>query len=202
MNTNIQFSTVRRRRAFTLPEIIIVLAIFSMLSIALVSSQLFGLRLHKVTQTKLSATADGRKALNRVREDIREGKIVLVGNGGASAFRPVTNGAPQIGNALQIHPTTNLNVFTRYYLDFDEGNLMSVTSDDPEPQVIARYITNQFVFQAEDFQGNVLTNDENNRVVRMILEFYQWEYPVADIGPGGMYDYYRLQTRVTRRLIE
>jgi hypothetical protein len=58
------------------------------------------------------------------------------------------------------------------------------------------------VFRAEDFRGNILTNDRNNRVIRMMLEFYQWEYPIASAGPGGMYDYYRLQTRITRRLIE
>jgi len=39
-------------------------------------------------------------------------------------------------------------------------------------------------------------------VIRMMLEFYQWEYPLAAAGQGAMYDYYRLQTRITRRLIE
>jgi hypothetical protein len=79
---------------------------------------------------------------------------------------------------------------------------MRIDNGQAEPQMIAQFITNQFVFQAEDFQGNVLTNDENNRVVRMTLEFYQWKNPMARVGPGGRYDYYRLQTRVTRRLIE
>ena len=68
--------------------------------------------------------------------------------------------------------------------------------------VVARFVTNQFVFQAEDFRGNVLTNNDNNRVIKMTLEFFQWEYPIATIGQGSLYDYYRIQTRVTRRMIE
>ena len=64
------------------------------------------------------------------------------------------------------------------------------------------YVTNDIAFRAEDFRGQVLTNNQNNRVIRMILEFYQWEFPVATVGTNGLYDYYRLQTRITRRTIE
>jgi hypothetical protein len=41
----------------------------------------------------------------------------------------------------------------------------------------------------------VLTNDQNNRVIRMNLEFYQWEF-------SDVYEYYRLQTKITCRAIE
>jgi hypothetical protein len=67
---------------------------------------------------------------------------------------------------------------------------------------VAPYITNQLVFQAEDFQGNVATNYVNNRIIRLTLEFYQWEWPLAQAGSGSMYDFYQLQTRMARRLIE
>jgi hypothetical protein len=36
----------------------------------------------------------------------------------------------------------------------------------------------------------------------MMLDFYQWEFPVAQAGAGAFYDYYHLQTRMTRRTIE
>lgn len=192
----------RRALAFTTAEIVVVMAIFTLLVICLVNSQLFGLKMYEISQTKLAATADGRKALNNVRERIRQGKIVFIGNGDNLSFSNITDNFPQIGNAVQIHATTNLSEFTRFYLDPADNNLKSVTANGQQPTVVARFITNQIVFQAEDFRGNILTNDDNNRVIRMTLEFYQWEYPVATIGEGGMYDYYRLQTRVTRRMIE
>jgi hypothetical protein len=68
--------------------------------------------------------------------------------------------------------------------------------------VVARFVTNQVGFAAEDYAGNVLNTDQNNRVVRMNLQFYQWEFPVARAGAGAYYDYYQLQTRMTRRTIE
>ncbi len=189
-------------RAFTLPEIMTVTAVFTLLMLALISCNIFGLRLYHISQTKLVATADGRKALNQVREKIRQGKMVLIGIGDSAGFTNVSDNLPQIGNALQIYPTTNLALFTRYYLDAGDHCLKSVTDNGQDPSVVSRFITNEMVFQAEDFRGNVLTNDDNNRVIRMTLEFFQWEYPIATIGKGGLYDYYRLQTRVTRRLIE
>jgi prepilin-type N-terminal cleavage/methylation domain-containing protein len=198
----ILFPRGSKARAFTLAEMMIVVAIFSLLAIALISCQLFGLRLYHVSETKLAATADGRRALNQVREQVRQAKLVYVGNGDATGFTKIQDDSPQIGNALQIYATTNLNVYTRYYLDSEDKDLKSVTASDTTPLVIARFVTNQMVFQAEDFNGVVLTNDVNNRVIRMTLEFYQWEYPITTIGQGGLYDYYRIQTRVTRRLIE
>jgi len=189
-------------RAFTLPEIMIVIAIFSLLLLVLVSSNIFGLRMYRIAETKLSATADGRKALNEIREKIRQSKIVVIGNGNSSGFTNIGDDLLQIGNALQVYPTTNLNIFTRYYLDSGDNNLKRIASGSTEPSIVSRFVTNRLIFQAEDFRGNILTNDNNNRVVRMTLEFSQWEYPVATVGKGGLYDYYRLQTRVTRRLIE
>jgi prepilin-type N-terminal cleavage/methylation domain-containing protein len=194
--------TRRRPEGFTLAEIMIVVVIFSVLILVLISSQLFGLRMHRVSETKLAATADGRRVLNHIREEARQGKLLYIGNLSGTNFTRIQDSKPQIGNALEIHPTTNRAVYTRYYVDVTDRRLMSISSEGGPPQVIANFVTNQFAFQAEDFRGNILTNDNNNRVIRMTLEFYQWEYPIATIGNGGLYDYYRLQTRITRRLIE
>jgi prepilin-type N-terminal cleavage/methylation domain-containing protein len=188
--------------AFTLPEIMVVMAIFSLLAVVLVSSQLFGMRMYRISETKLSATASGRKALNEVRNEVRSGKLLIIGNGDESTFHPVADNSPQIGNALQIYPSTDTNTYVRFYLDTNDATLDRITSDTSNPQILASYITNYVVFQAEDFQGNVLTNNDNNRVVHMTLKFYQWEFPIAAVGHGGLYDYYQLQTRITRRLIE
>jgi hypothetical protein len=69
---------------------------------------------------------------------------------------------------------------------------------------LADFITNQIVFTAQDYENNVLTNNVNNRVFQVQLFFSQWEFPIAFIGTNGFnaYDYYRLQTRITRRLFD
>jgi hypothetical protein len=70
---------------------------------------------------------------------------------------------------------------------------------------LASYITNQIIFDAEDCFGNILTNNYNNRIIRMELDFYQWEYPIGYIGGANglnAYDFYRLRTKITRRLID
>jgi hypothetical protein len=65
------------------------------------------------------------------------------------------------------------------------------------------------VFDQEDYMGNVQTNDSNvqnpnNRIIRMELDFYQWEYPLGYIGgtAANAYDFYKLTTKVTRRQID
>ena len=197
-------SSVRRRpaRAFTLPEIMVVMVIFSLMVMTLVAVQLFGMRIHRIAETKLAATASGRKAINNVRDEVREAKLLFVGNGDQNSFTKIPDNLQHIGNALQVCPTTNETKFTRFYLDTNDHCLKAITSTNNKPWVVATHVTNQMVFRAEDFRGIILTNERNSRVIRMTLEFYQWEYPIASAGPGGMYDYYRLQTRMTRRLIE
>jgi hypothetical protein len=106
------------------------------------------------------------------------------------------------GNALQIYPTTATNTYARSYMDTQAQELKRVVAGSTTAVVISQFITNQVAFAAEDYAGNVLTTDQNNRVIRMSLQFYQWEFPVARAGVGAYYDYYPLQTRMTRRTIE
>jgi len=191
-----------RQGGFTLAEIMTATGLFSLVVVAVVYSHLLGLKMFNITATRLSATFGARAALNSVRDDIRSGKTLYVGSGNSAGFTNVAGNGPQQGNALQIYPTAATNVFVRYYLDPAAQQLKRVTSGGGGAQVIASYITNQLAFYAEDYAGNTLTNDQNNRVIRLYLEFYQWEFPVAGAGPGAFYDYYRLQTRATRRTIE
>jgi hypothetical protein len=190
------------RSAFTLAEIMTAMGLFSLVVIGVVYSQLFGMRMFNITSTRLGASDNARKVLNPVRDDIRSGKILYVGNGGSAGFTNIAQNGPRQGNALQIYPTTDTNVFIRYYLDTASQSLQRTASGTGQAQVLALYLTNQIAFVAEDFAGNTLTNDQNNRVIRMVLDFYQWEFPVAQVGGGAFYDSYHLQTRITRRTIE
>jgi type II secretory pathway pseudopilin PulG len=191
-----------RTSAFTLTEILIAAALFALVIVGVVYTHVFGLKMATLTNSKLAATENARRALDRVRDEIRSGKILCVGNGDGGAFTPIAANSPHVGNALQIYRTVDTNIYVRYYLDAADQSLKRKASGIGEVEEIASYITNQMVFRAEDHLGNTLTNDQNNRVIKMTLEFYQWEFPVTRAGGDSYYDSYRLQTRIARRAIE
>lgn len=176
------------------------MAIFSLVMIGVVYSHLFGLRLFNISATRLSASQSSRTALDRVCDDIRSGKLLYIGNGNGTGFTNITSNNPRLGNALEIFPSNATNIFVRYFMDPSAQALKRFDSGSGSVQVIAPFITNQIVFTAEDYAGNALTNDQNNRIIRMNLDFYKWEFPVAQVG--AYYDSYHLQTRISRRNIE
>ena len=204
----------RRRilHGFTLAEAVITVGVFLFVFVGVwIAVQVFGLRIYTLAATKLVATTGGRQALNQIRDQIRGGKTVYVGNCSSavgSSFNYITN-APQQGNALIIYPTTNTAYYTIYYLDtstttnrlvqFNVSNNATIYT-----KALASYLTNQIVFDARDWQNNIVTNEQSldNRVlIEVTMQFSQWEYPVAFVGGVGlnMYDFYQLRTRVFRR---
>jgi len=181
----------------------------------LIATQIFGLRVYTLAATKLAATTDARETLNHIRDDIREAKTLQVGNlqiaGNPSSFQAVAVPGLAQGNALQIYSTTNNGPpYKIYYLDTSTTtkNLdeCTVTSTGTNTLLLASYITNTIIFDAEDYQGNIITNSlQNNQIYRMTLQFYQWEYPIAFIGTNSAfneYNYYQVRTRVCRRAID
>jgi hypothetical protein len=163
--------------------------------------------------------------MNSIRDKVRQARLVYVGNYTFATGNPVldftamTNGDPQQGNALMIYPTVSTNTFTLAFLQPSNGTnfstsaigntsslyIMVYTNGTLQQQSdVANYITNQIVFCAENFQGNILSSNENNYIIQMTLNFSRWEYPIAFIGTNSFnaYDYYRLQTRMTRRDID
>ena len=189
------------RAAFTITEMMVAMAIFLLVVVSVVYSHLFGLKMFNITSTKLVASHGARAALNHVRDEIRSGKVLYVGNGSSTTFNLIATNSPRQGNALQIYPTSNTNNFVRYFRDPADQKLKRAVSGSSMVEVVASYITNQIVFYAEDFQGNALTNEINTRIIKMSLDFCQWELPSTQVS-GGYFDYYRLQTRMTRRVME
>ena len=109
--SNIRSRLARRHlSAFTLSEMMIASAIYLVVLVGvIVAIQIFAARVYTLAATKLTATQGGRKALNQIRDDIREARTLQVGNCTNSfgySFKAVagTNGA--VGNALQIFFTT------------------------------------------------------------------------------------------------
>jgi prepilin-type N-terminal cleavage/methylation domain-containing protein len=187
---------------FTLVELMIASTILVSIVGAMVSVQIFGLRVCTLAETKLIATTSSRETLNSVRDQIRSSQQDYVGIYSNSTFIRITNGLPQVGNALQIFTTTNSSStnFIVFYQDPSTNLIYSVDSTGNR-DLLASYVTNYYCFQAEDYQGNIITNYQNNPVITMVMDFSQWEYPIGYVGGSGAnaYDYYYLRTRIARR---
>jgi len=197
------FPRSRTLQAFTLTEMMVTMAIFGMVVAGILSLHLFGLKLNRMVDVKLQATEDSRRALGRLVTDIHGAGVVKVGTGDSSSFTEAGFNTVQRGNALQIYPVkTNTAQYVRYYLDTSDNQLMRLDSSSATPTFISGWVTNSQIFTSEDFSGNVLSNNLNNRVIGIDLEFYKLDNPMIQFGHGSYYDYYRLQTRVTRRALE
>ena len=200
-------STVRECAAggFTLIEIMVTSAIFLMVVMAMTAVQIYGLRVYTLAATKLTATTGGREALNNMRDTIRGAKTVYVGIYSNSAFTVIPVGQQQIGNAVQVYTATNGSATNAlvFYMDPASTNMSELYNG--RVSVLAPYMTNYYCFQAEDFRGNIFTNYQNNPVIHLTMAFYQWEYPIGYAGSGSSatainaYDFYTLQTRISRR---
>ncbi len=220
----------RKVQAFTLVEMMIASAIYiGIFLAALVAIQVYALRVYTLGATKLTATQGCRKTMDVLRDDIRQGKLIYVGNvtnNDPSTFTSVATTNAAIGNALEIYQTTNQNAGAQcsiYYLQtnppvggMSSNNLMwfSINSSGAtNTQRLTTYITNSIIFTAIDpnfgdsnsYYGTIISNNaRNNQVFTVTLQYYQWEYPVGYIGGVGFnaYDYYQLRTRVCRRAID
>ena len=68
-------------------------------------------------------------------------------------------------------------------------------------QTCALPISNSVLFRYEDYQGNLMTAMANNNTINVTLQFYQFAYPITQIGTNYVYDFYQLQSKITRRVM-
>jgi type II secretory pathway pseudopilin PulG len=201
MRTDRRHSTdgLHNRGAFTLAEFLVSVALFCFVLIGVLYSHLFGMRSYELAKSKLGANGSVRSVISRLTDEIRSAAAVQVGTGDLCAFTVAGTNTLQQGNAIQIYPTEDTNRFVRYYLDPAEQKLRRITDGSIASTVVARGVTNQVVFTAEDFTGQILTNHEDSRVIGLTLQFYQLQYPAVSIGPDSLYDFCQFSAKYTRR---
>jgi type II secretory pathway pseudopilin PulG len=187
------------RAGFSLVEIQMAVAVLILIIGVAAGIHFFGLRMFMSTKMTLEATDDARNFIGGVRDEVRSCTIVLVGKGDFQTFSEIPDETPQIGNALQIFPQTNLNRYVIYFHDSD-NTLKRWSTDNRKLITICENVTNRNVFAAQDFSGNVLTNNENNRVIEVTLKFLQ-EHTKDAAKKGGLHNYYQAQTKITRRKV-
>jgi hypothetical protein len=188
-------------RGLTIPEIVITGTLGIMVMGGILTLQLVGTRMFQITKTKLGGNDDARQAIGKLVADVRSAKMVKVGTGSLSTFSECGVNQQQIGNAIQVYPTSNTNNFVRYFKNTD-NRLHRTTNGAASDLILANFVTNSLVFTAENYKGQVLTNNENNRVIALTLQFYQIQYPVVRIGTNELYDFYQVRTKITRRVLE
>ena len=189
--------SVRRRRAFTIPELMVALTIFGFVTVGIIFAHLYGLTMFHVTETSLKATASARKVAARLTDEIRTCNSALIGNiklvGGTNKFVGLLNGETQQGSSLMIYPTTNLSHYIVYTVKSSDQTFRRMTEQSGSAVILAESITNTVVFRAENYKGEIQTNSLNNRVIHFKLEFYQPR------RHKQLADYYKLESSVTRR---
>ena len=202
MKTEVGNIPRRHCSGFSLVEQMVAVMIISMVIAGAMTIHIFGLRLYNITEAKLSSGDEARRAISLLIDEIRSAKIVRVGSGGLTSFSEAEVDSEQQGSAIQIFPTTNTAEWIRYYWDSSDQKLKRTEDGLSSYLVIAQSISNSIVFTSEDYSGTVLTNNQNNRVIGLTMEFEQ----VVDLTTGttndGLYDYYRLRAKITRRALE
>ena len=200
----------RNLSAFTLTEMMIASTLYLVVLTGVMGAlHVCVLRMYSQGAAKLAATQSSRKVLNQIRDDIRQGKSIKVGNctsDGPASFTAVavTNGV--MGNALQIFQTADQTApYSIYYLQTNSAggpssnSLMAylATTNTSTALNLATGITNSIVFSAEDCYGNTVSNSlpDNRQVFKVTLQFSQREYS------GGLdaYNHYQLSTKVCPR---
>ena len=187
-------------RALTTTEMIITLAIFCVVMLGAIQLHLFGLRQDELVESKLGASDQARMSFAWMVEEIQGAKMWEIGEGSESGFTRVPNGTLQEGSALQLYPTASTNTYIRYFFDADAKALrvMGHNENGPIPsRVVARNLTNSVFFSVEDHLGNVKRDLSYKSVVHARFEFFQFEFPTTQIGEGLLYDYYKLEFKVT-----
>jgi type II secretory pathway pseudopilin PulG len=203
-----------RQIAFTLPEAMIAIMVFTLATGGLITAYLYGMRISFVEEIRLSASDDARQTVSRLVQDIRSGNMIQVGSGGVSNFTPVADNAQQVGNALQIYvgTTTNMtadtNNWVRYYYNSPDNSLRRMTNGATNFSLVtANLITNKSasgasynIFSMMDANDVIFTNPQAVPVVMVTLPFTKIKNPYVPIAPGCLFDYYVLQTKITPRV--
>ena len=216
------------QRGTSLMEMMATLALFTITLAALLSVNFFGERQDQYVNSELGASDQARKNFNLMLDEIRSGKNVQIGSGGNTNFTPVGSGLQQ-GNTIQIIESTNVG-WTNYYFftsntPAGENPLNSYwllrvaasPSGTLSTNVVARnlydvtnqWVTNAMNFSALGFNGSAwvpLTNDPttastHNYLVNVLLQFYEYQYPLTRVGSNYLFEYYGLNLQATRRAL-
>jgi hypothetical protein len=195
----------RNIHAMTFIEMMTTMGLFTILLTGMFTVFIFGQRYDQFVNSKIGATDLARMACQKLLRDIHGCKGVQVGtNYGGTNFVAIANNAAQIGTAIQLSYNTNWTTnLIEYYYDPTNQCLDRCTQGVSGYVVIANFITNTFRFSelscTNGQLSNILTTIDNEPVVDVFMEFYQFQYPLTTIASNQIFDYYKLEFTATSR---
>jgi len=198
-HADVLLARVHRQAGFTLTELMVSMTIFSLVIAGMIAGHVFGLKVFQLTRSNLGAADSGRVLSMRLGTDVRSAEYIKIGRGDRKSFQELSPGDIQEGNAIQIYYSFDTNDFSRYYIDAENGNLMSVSADGSELKLMAEGLLNQNVFHAEDATGRTLSNRQNSFVLGLILQFNKVPGSDTPVGKGKYYDSFQWQMKVATR---
>ncbi len=203
----------RRLAGGTLIETIFAVSLLVVVVMALMSAHLIGLREDQWVESKSGASDTSRRILNQLPVDVRSSKMWFIGSISGTNFNIVTNNSQ--ATALELFETTNGSQAIIYYFDLSnsnnsDGHLLRTTSTNWNPIVVCSNLVNWlgggYSFNVEDYNGSPATNDATTksykRIIHVALQFCQFQYPLTQVGTNGLYDYYKMEFKVTPHLPE
>ena len=189
-------------RGFTLTEMMAACGVLGLVMAAVVFGNLHGLRMIEATQPKLAAENEARRLFARLSEEIASAKVLEVGEGDAVTFAEVATDAPKQGGALKLRPTSDTTTFVLYFRDSADQTLKRYSTESLDTAVVASSVTNDLVFAAVDYRGfpdGVLTNDQRNMAISVLLQFSEIEGTSTPVGPDRYFKSHQFQTEIARR---
>lgn len=186
-----------RNRAVTLVEMMITMSLFGMAVAGLLAVQMFGMRQDQLVESKLGASDQSRRLLEKMGWEIRSAKEIYLGTVSGTSFTNIADGSLQRAAALQLKmPSSN---YVTYFFVTNARTLSRIQTGVTGSVVVARDLTNNMFFQLEDYRGSVATTNDHKwrNCVRVMLEFAQYQYPLTQVGPGMLYDYYKMEYKVS-----
>lgn len=163
-----------------------------------VASHLFGMKIMEKANARAGASTEARENIRILMAEVCSAKSVAVGTGSVSAFTEFGMNVQQKGAALQIYPTTSTNLYIRYFLNATAKSLSRMTNGGADA-VVAMGIKNTDLFTAEDAIGNILSNNQNNCVIGLNLQFEHLQYTNMPVGSNNFYTSYQVRTKLARR---
>jgi prepilin-type N-terminal cleavage/methylation domain-containing protein len=193
-------------RALTLVEMMITMAIFSIVVAALAYAQIFGMRQDQLVESKLGASDASRMAFEQLSREVRGASMINIGtvsSGNWGSWSMATNGSLQVGNAIQLYlNATNSNYILYYFNTTIPGNttLCRWHTGDATNTYVAYALTNWYnsplQFVCEDYAGNTNSTRTTKNCIHFILGFAQYQYPLTRVGSNYLYDFYKLEFRL------
>ena len=204
----------RSQSGFTLVEVMIASTLMLMVVAGLMAANMVGLREDQLMESKQGASDSSRYAINQMMQDIRSAKGYDIGSyWDGTNFTVITNGFLQ-GPDLRIYTTVNnsnqninASQYTIYYFDTSQaaagnGKLYrtALNSGVATTTLVTSNLINTLWFTSESYYGYTQTVRTYKGVVHTTLQFSEFLYPLTMVGSNCLYNYYRIDCRVTPHL--